>query len=45
MSRLGLVLIVILLVLLGGIAFLATVDTEVQPTRTEKAMLNEAAPQ
>ncbi|WP_380874989.1 hypothetical protein ACFB49_02610 [Sphingomonas sp. DBB INV C78] len=45
MSRFGIILIVLLLVLIGGVVFLSTVDTEVPPARVEKAMLNEAAPQ
>ncbi len=42
MSRFGLILIVLLLLIAGGAVFLSTVDTEVQPTTVEKAMLNEA---
>ncbi|SNS36400.1 hypothetical protein SAMN06295912_10563 [Sphingomonas laterariae] len=42
MSRFGLILIVLLLLIVGGIVFLSTVDTEVPPVRVEKAMLNEA---
>lgn len=43
MSRFGIILIVLLIVLVGGVIFLSTVDTEVPPVRVEKAMLNEAA--
>ena len=43
MSRFGLILIVLLLLLIGGVAFLSTVDTEVPPVQVEKAMLNEVA--
>lgn len=44
MSRFSLLLILILVVIVGGILLLASMDTEVAPTRVEKAMLNEAAP-
>lgn len=44
MSRFSLLLLLIALVIVGGILYLATVDTEVPPVRVEKAMLNEAAP-
>ena len=42
MSRFGLILIVLLLLIVGGLVFLSTVNTEVQPQTVEKAMLNEA---
>ena len=42
MSRFGLILIVLLLLIVGGLVFLSTADTEVQPQTVEKAMLNEA---
>jgi len=45
MSRSSLILIVVLVVLIGGVVWLSMVDTEVAPTRVEKAMLNEAAAQ
>ena len=42
MSRFGLILIVLLLLIVGGLVFLSTANTEVQPQTVEKAMLNEA---
>jgi hypothetical protein len=45
MSRLSIVLILILVALIGLVVLLASVNTEVPPTRIEKAMLNEAPPQ
>ena len=43
MSRFSIILILILVAIIGLIALLAAVDTEVPPTRVEKAMLNDAA--
>jgi hypothetical protein len=42
MSRSLLILILLLVVLIGGAVWLASMDTEVAPVRVEKAMLNEA---
>ena len=44
MSRFSIILSLILVAIIGFIALLATVDTEVPPVRVEKAMLNDAAP-
>ena len=43
MSRFMIILVVVLLVIVGGVIFLSMADTSVEPTRVEKAMLNEAA--
>lgn len=46
MSRASIILIAILVLVVGGALFLASLDTEVAPTRVEKAVvLNDAAPQ
>jgi hypothetical protein len=42
MSRIGLILLLLLLVLVGGAIFLSTLDTEVAPTRIEQDVTNEA---
>lgn len=43
MSRFGIVLILLLVLIVGGVILLSTVDTEVAPKQVEKVMLNEAA--
>lgn len=45
MSRFSIILILIVVVLVGLVVLLASVNTEVPPARVEKAMLNDAAPQ
>lgn len=45
MSRFSLTLLLILILIIGGIVFLSTVNTEVAPKQVEKAMLNDSAPQ
>jgi len=43
MSRASIILTLIILVILGGVLFLSTKNTEVPPTRVEKDMLNDAS--
>ena len=45
MSRSLLILIVVVVGIVAGAVLLSTMDTEVQPTRVEKPVMNEAAPQ
>ncbi len=42
MSRSTLILVLILVLVVGGIVWLANINTEVAPVTVEKAMLNEA---
>jgi hypothetical protein len=43
MSRPVLILVLILVLIVGGVLYLGTKNTEVQPQRVEKEMLNDAA--
>jgi hypothetical protein len=42
-SRPILILVLVLVIIVGGLVWLANVNTEVAPVTVEKAMLNEAA--
>jgi len=45
MSRSTIIILLILVLIIGGIFLLAGIDTEVAPTRVEKAMQNETQAQ